>query len=146
MTLVFARERSIEALKEALIQKRTAVYTGNQLIGGEEWLQQIFERSVSVSPDTLVALGRQAVAVSATNSSEITFQLSLVNPSAVLNFPKAVTLLPGKTAVFPVRPTANTLAVDTLVTVRYRVLNLITGKDRYLETPMRFHARLKPAP
>jgi 3',5'-nucleoside bisphosphate phosphatase len=47
MTLVFARQRSIKAVKEALGERRTAVWFHGQVIGRQEWLAPLFERSIS---------------------------------------------------------------------------------------------------
>lgn len=48
MTLVFAKEKTPEALKEALAEGRTAVWCKNQLIGKEDFLDAIFKASVKV--------------------------------------------------------------------------------------------------
>jgi hypothetical protein len=48
MTLVFAREKSIDAVKEALIEGRTAAWFKNQLIGREKYLDAIFKGSVEI--------------------------------------------------------------------------------------------------
>ena len=48
MTLVFARQRNAEAVKEALTEGRTAVWFENQLIGKSEYLQAIFRESVEI--------------------------------------------------------------------------------------------------
>lgn len=50
MTLVFAKEKSLPALKEALLERRTVVWFGSQLIGREEWLKPLFDASVEVLP------------------------------------------------------------------------------------------------
>ena len=49
MTLVFAREKSVEAFKEALMEGRTAVWLGTQLIGRKKYLRALFEESVEMS-------------------------------------------------------------------------------------------------
>ena len=49
MTLVFAREKTMEALKEALFAGRTAVWFKNQLIGREEYLEPLFKASVRIA-------------------------------------------------------------------------------------------------
>ena len=54
LTLVLARERSVEAIREALFAGRTVVWYGNRLIGCQEHLQTLYEASVSVSPVYLV--------------------------------------------------------------------------------------------
>ena len=48
MTLVFAKEKSIKALREALIAGRTTVWFKNQLIGKPDYLRAIFEGAVQV--------------------------------------------------------------------------------------------------
>lgn len=49
MTLVFADDRTLEALKEALVKGRTAVWFKNQLIAKEDYLYAIFTASVEVT-------------------------------------------------------------------------------------------------
>ena len=48
MTLVFVRERSERGLREALVEGRTAVWLGKQLIGRRKYLRALFEGSVEV--------------------------------------------------------------------------------------------------
>ena len=48
MTLVFAKEKSIKALREALVAGRTAVWFKNQLIGRPGYLNAIFRRAVQI--------------------------------------------------------------------------------------------------
>ncbi len=48
-TLVFVRERSLQALKEALFAGRTVAWYKNQLIGREKYLNAIFYNAVTVS-------------------------------------------------------------------------------------------------
>jgi 3',5'-nucleoside bisphosphate phosphatase len=49
VTLVFAKEKTAEALKEAMLDGRTAIWHKNQLIGREKYLDAIFRASVKVS-------------------------------------------------------------------------------------------------
>ncbi len=48
MTLVFAKEKSIKALREGLIAGRTAVWFQNQLIGKPNYLHAIFKKAVQI--------------------------------------------------------------------------------------------------
>ena len=48
MTLVFARERSADAIKEALVEGRTAVWFENQLIGNRKYLEALFNESIHI--------------------------------------------------------------------------------------------------
>jgi hypothetical protein len=49
MTLVFAKERTLDALKDALVNGRTAVWYKNQLIGRTEYLDAIFKAAVKIA-------------------------------------------------------------------------------------------------
>lgn len=48
MTLVFAEEKTVEAVREALVKGRTAVWYKDQLIGKEDFLDAMFKASVKV--------------------------------------------------------------------------------------------------
>ncbi|HLB74844.1 MAG TPA: Sb-PDE family phosphodiesterase [Sedimentisphaerales bacterium] len=48
MTLVFTKEKTVEAVKEALVKGRTAVWYKDQLIGKEDFLDAMFKASVKV--------------------------------------------------------------------------------------------------
>ena len=50
LTLVFAKERTTEALRDALFAGRTAVWYEDRLIGRREYLEPLFEASVQVLP------------------------------------------------------------------------------------------------
>ena len=49
MTLVFASQRNIDAIKEALVNGRTTVWFEKQLIGRKKYLDAIFKESVEIS-------------------------------------------------------------------------------------------------
>jgi len=49
LTLVFAKERSEEGIREALDSKRTAIYYKDMLIGNEVYLKEMFYSSVSIT-------------------------------------------------------------------------------------------------
>jgi hypothetical protein len=49
VTLVFAKERSLEAVKEALTEGRTASFVGETVRGREEWLHPLFLVCVKLS-------------------------------------------------------------------------------------------------
>jgi len=59
MTLVFAKERTIPAVKDALVAGRTAVWHQDQLIGRAKYLDAIFDeatrvRDIQYGPDNVV--------------------------------------------------------------------------------------------
>jgi hypothetical protein len=49
MTLVFAKERRLASVKEALVERRTAVWFQDQLIGRQELLEPLFAQCIRVA-------------------------------------------------------------------------------------------------
>jgi hypothetical protein len=76
MTLVFAKERSVDSLKEALMAGRTVVWCKDQLIGRQEWLEPLFKASVEVKPPHQGS--KDAVWVEIVNRCEADLQLERV--------------------------------------------------------------------
>lgn len=48
MTIAFAKERSIEGLKEALVNRQTICYTSNHLYGEQQFLEPFFHNSLKI--------------------------------------------------------------------------------------------------
>lgn len=72
MTLVFAKERSIEGIREALFAGRTAAWFSDQLAGRKEYLDPLFKNAVTVAPPHLVNKdGVRRINVS--NNTDLTF-------------------------------------------------------------------------
>ena len=74
-TLVFAGERSPEAIREALDNRRTVVFMHNKLIGREYLIRPLFENSIEV---TNVVRGQNDITVSVLNKSGLVFRLSIM--------------------------------------------------------------------
>ena len=47
MTIILAKNRSEKAIKDAILQHRTIVYSGGELMGEEQWLAALLKASVS---------------------------------------------------------------------------------------------------
>ena len=73
MTLVFAKDRTPEAVKEALFARRTAVWYNNQLIGRQEWLAPLAERAIRVAAPHLRS--KDALWVQIENLCDVDFEL-----------------------------------------------------------------------
>lgn len=50
MTLVFAKDRRLESIREAMFANRTLAFFDNKLAGNEEFLKAIFKASVTIRP------------------------------------------------------------------------------------------------
>ena len=73
MTLVFAKERSVEGVREALFDRRTLAFFDNKLAGNSKFLDAVFFGSISVEAVDAVDGGFQIIV---RNSSDIPFELS----------------------------------------------------------------------
>ncbi|MHC4174639.1 MAG: Sb-PDE family phosphodiesterase [Planctomycetota bacterium] len=73
MTLVFVKEKSIKALKEALVAGRTAVWFKNQLIGRQKYLNAIFKTAVQI--DKPYHTQGDTIWFEITNNSDIDVQM-----------------------------------------------------------------------
>jgi len=71
LTLVFARNRTEEAIREALKARRTAVWFEELVIGEEKYLKELFENSVDIE----VTKTNNSARITFTNKSDLTFHL-----------------------------------------------------------------------
>ena len=70
MTLVFAKEKTLESVREALEAKRTLAYGFGAVCGEEQLLKDFFAASMKV---TVNRIGTQNVYLTITNTSSITY-------------------------------------------------------------------------
>jgi len=71
MTLVFAKERTANGIKEALYNKRTVAFFGDTLIGKEEFLKPILAQSLKVKTPKIHIVGTQWMALLLENTSDV---------------------------------------------------------------------------
>jgi 3',5'-nucleoside bisphosphate phosphatase len=132
LTLVFARERTAEAIREALFDRRTAVYAGDRLIGHERFLKPIFEESIHVLNPAFQLRDRQRVYVQVHNRSDIPYQLELAGTVEGLSLPKTVSLGAGRTVLVEVRAGDKVAPGQRRLQLPYHVTNLLVGPDTSL--------------
>jgi predicted metal-dependent phosphoesterase TrpH len=132
ITLVFAKERSIAAIKDALVARRTAVYSGEQLIGDEQFLKPIFANAVKFVKPSVKITGKDKYFLQLANTSDITYELERVGDVADLTTPKSLRLAGNKTVLFEVKAKANAANGTKQIAATYRVKNLLIGPDEPL--------------
>jgi hypothetical protein len=71
ITLVFARIKSVEGVREALLDHRTAIYQGDHLIGRENLLTPLFFESLDI--ETEYREGTSLAVMTITNHSDFDF-------------------------------------------------------------------------
>ncbi len=144
LTLVFARDASVEAIREALFARRTAVYSGHQLIGEARFLKPIFEASIRLLPSALELKGKQMKYLQIHNASDIRYELELVGQVDDLTLPGQIALPPGRTILFPVRSLAAKLAERRNLNPVYRIKNLLVAPGQGLEVELPFEVLFSP--
>ena len=125
MTLVFARERTHEALKEALFAGRTLAYFGDMIAGKEEFARPFFYQCISVGQPYYE--NEKSVFFEVTNRSDVPFYLVNGIPEA----PQSITLAAnGITRVVVSRNVVSPLTYD--------VKNVLTGEEEVLKVELKY--------
>jgi histidinol phosphatase-like PHP family hydrolase len=124
MTLVYAKERTEESLKEAMFDARTIAYFNNSLAGPEELLHQFFDAAISVGE--VYHENENYKWIEVLNNCDIPFILiegpDGVSSSFVLEANTITTVRVSK-------------AKDPLLV--FRVKNVLTAYDTYLEAELK---------
>ncbi len=71
MTLIFAKDKSLESLREAIEARRTLAYSYGTIAGDKELLRKFFDASVSIRQISVDYKGRRQVVL--TNNSSVTW-------------------------------------------------------------------------
>jgi hypothetical protein len=119
MTLVFAKDRSLKSIHEALTENRTLAYFDNKLAGKKELLEAVFKASVSANP-TGKTDGEKRDLYEVTNVSAIPFEVGNMKG-------QTVTVPAGSTIILPIK-----LADYQELTI----LNCYTGSNSVLHVNM----------
>jgi hypothetical protein len=90
MTLVFARSATAEGIREALLERRTAVYNDENIIGEEKYLKELFENALEWE----VTKTDDVVRVKVKNKSGLSFRLKKSHHDARLVYFRDFTIVP----------------------------------------------------
>jgi 3',5'-nucleoside bisphosphate phosphatase len=137
MTLVFARARSLQAIREALQDRRTAVWSGDALYGDAAWLTPLFDRSLRLSTPQTYLRNKGSVLAHVRNQSPVSFHLQQSTKPLGISVPKRLTLAAGKTVLLEVRNGTNDFAGPTELVLPYLVTNLLTAPDNPLPVELK---------
>ena len=145
MTLVFATNKTETALKEALFAHRTAVYYRNNLIGEEKFLKPIFDESIKMHNPNMTLKGKGRTITQIHNKSDVSFELITAGDVQNISIPERITLYAGKTILFTVRATSDTLTGYREVTIPYTVKNLLIAPEEGLPVELKINMTFIPA-
>jgi hypothetical protein len=125
MTLVFARERSHDSLKEAMFAGRTMVYFRDMLAGKEEYAKPFFYQSISVAKPYYQ--NDKSIFFEVTNKSDIPFYLI----NGIENAPSAITLAANSV-------TRVVISRKVTAPLVYYVKNILTGENDVLKVELKY--------
>lgn len=125
MTLVFAKSRTHDSLKEAMFANRTMVFFTDKLVGREELARPFFNSCISVSKPYYE--NDKNIFMEITNNSDVPFYL--VNGKE--NTPASINLAPNAVTRIVVSKKAS-------LPLEYDVRNVITGEDKVLRVRLNY--------
>ncbi len=120
LTLVFARERSLPALHEALKEGRTLIWSGNVLAGRREWLEPFLAACLRLDPPHLRDPKRAVVQLR--NLSDVPFELVLSHGPG----PATISMPAGGTVLLRIA-----VSPQTPVRLAYNVKNALCGPGEF---------------
>ncbi len=140
LTMVFARSRSSEAVREALFAGRTAAYFGDTLIGKEEFLKPIFFNSVQIMNENPIIQKNGSVQFSIHNSSDVRMVLEANQMNTDFSFPPELILPAHKTVMMSLENLKNVGSGLIQLNVPYKVKNFWTGPGSVLDIELELQA------
>lgn len=144
VTLVFAKDQSPEAVREALLAQRSVIWSENILTGDERFLKEIFNKSVSLSSDKVIAKGREYKSLLFTNKSDVAYNLKLISGHPNIQFPREVNILPNRTTRIRIRAAKDNLSIKEKVKIVYEINNLVTAPGKTLQSSMELDINILP--
>ncbi len=145
LTLVFAKDRSAAAIKEALFARRTVVYSGSHLYGEEQYLRPLFEKSIAFNRASVKLKPKGSAVVQLANNSGLDFELTLAANPAGLEAPSRLVLPAGKTVLMRLRSTGKAGA-PTPPRLAYNAANLWVAPNTPLTVILPLKISVAPPP
>jgi hypothetical protein len=143
-TLVFVKERTREALKEALFKRRTAVYWNKTLIGEEKFLKPIFENSIEILDPAVTIQGKKRKYIRIRNHSDIDFELEAEAGSEAVSFYKNLVIYGDRTVLLRISGKSGELSGKKKIVLPYRVKNLLIAPGKGLLVELEVHIHFLP--
>jgi hypothetical protein len=136
MTLAFAKEKTEESIKETLLTHRTAIYYKNILVGEEQYLKAIFEKSIQILNSDVTIKGKGNAFVQIRNSSDLDFELVADGPSEFVTAPGNITLDRDRTTLLTISGKQKGRSGTEKIRIPYKVKNLVVAPDENLRVEL----------
>jgi hypothetical protein len=136
MTLVFAKDSNEDAIKEALLARRTAIYYKNSIIGAEKYLGPIFDKSVQIPEAEVTIRGKGKAYLRIRNNSEIDLELVANGSPEHIAIPGNITLYGDRTVLLAIGGKEQTLSGTEKIRIPYRVKNFLVAPEEGLRVEL----------
>ena len=146
VTLVFTKERTEAGIREALLARRTAAWSGNTLVGRAEILRPLVAAALTIeNPKLGVAAGDSAY-VRIRNDSDLRLELTGPVPTAEgLSFPKELVIAANGTSLLEIRVPKGAKPGFKRPPLGYTIKNLKVAPDEGLTYPIVVEIEVLPA-
>lgn len=136
VTLVFAKEKTETALKDALMNRRTVVWFKNKLIGRAEYLNPLIQASLTVKKAAYVK-GSMVVSVEIENNSDATFVMENQSGYALHGNADLIQLVAHSTTEIRVMTLKTLPAFD----LKFKVWNAITAPSKHPQVSIKVEVK-----
>jgi hypothetical protein len=144
LTLVFAREKTREAVREALNEGRTAVWRGDELYGQAVYLKALFDRSVQVLNQPVRLKGKELTFVQVINESDLVLKLEMGEGLKGFGYAPALMLYPGRISFIPLQNLEEGKGGEADISIPFTVTNLHSGPEQDLAVTLDMKVQFLP--
>jgi hypothetical protein len=134
ITLLFAKEKSLESMKEALFEGRTVTWFNNLLCGKEENMELLLNASLSFEEKGFIG-SSEVLEVQVSNVSDARFFLKNTSDFTFYDGSDMVEILPQSSKMLKVIMTKRT---DQNPSLKFEVLNAVIGYKKNASWEIRF--------
>jgi 3',5'-nucleoside bisphosphate phosphatase len=141
LTLVFAKARTAEAIREALFARRTVVVSRNQLFGESQFLEPLFQRSIEIVNPEIRIRGKGTALIQIRNKSPMDFEVRLNPKLPELDVPSKITLPAGRVTILEGKCISDRVTGLQQISLPCRVTNLLAEPGKPLRTSLHLSIR-----
>lgn len=147
VTLVFARERTPESIREALLARRTAAFSGTLLVGRQELLRPLVAAAVRLENPRLSIDAGDTAYLRIRNDSDLRLELAGGRSTGGLTVPETLVVAPNGTSLLEIKASKGTPAGVVRLEAAYTISNLKIAPDAGLPYTLAFDVEVRaPAP
>jgi 3',5'-nucleoside bisphosphate phosphatase len=132
ITLVFARDATLEGVREAFESRRTAAWLGDDVWGAEEHLRGLWNGAIVVETPVLTRGPGASPTLRIRNTSSISMKVAVRGAPGWFILESASPLVAESVALLRPAVTADAPIGEHRIELRLDVLNLHTGPDKHL--------------